>query len=307
MEKALEIKGLSKSIGKKKIVDDLSFTVQKGEIFGLLGPNGAGKTTTIRMIVGLISKTKGSVIVDGVDAECNFLQAMMKIGAIVENPEMFNYLTGYQNLIHFARMARRKVTNKRIDEVVRLVELQNALHRKVKTYSLGMKQRLGVAQAILHRPSVLILDEPTNGLDPQGIYEFRAYLRLLAQEGTSVIVSSHLLSEMQLMCDRVAIIQHGKLISINTVGALTEEKQTKRAVQFEIEAAEKAQAVLTGQFPETEISIKDTGIELMIERTEIAEVNETLVKSGIKVFGISSRKATLEDTFLEMTKAGEIQ
>ncbi|HET7657732.1 MAG TPA: ABC transporter ATP-binding protein [Bacillales bacterium] len=300
----LELHGLTKRLGHTNVVDDLSFSIEKGEIFGLLGPNGAGKTTTIRMIVGLISKTDGRVMVNGIDTQENFVEAMEEIGAIVENPEMYKFLTGYQNLIHFARMARKEISGERIDEVVRLVELEQAIHKKVKTYSLGMRQRLGVAQAILHRPALLILDEPTNGLDPQGIYEFREYLRQLTQEGTSVMVSSHLLSEMQLMCDRVAIIQKGKLIDISSVHELTDDAAEQTVVRFEVEDAAKAKEVLSAGYSKS-IHVNRDNVELEISRNTIPDVNKVLVDAGIPVYSISSQKRTLEDKFLEMTKAGE--
>ncbi len=173
---------------------------------GLLGPNGAGKTTMIRMMVGLIPPTAGEVYIGGHSLQSHRNQALRQVGVIVENPEMYKYMSGYKNLLHFARMIPG-ITKQRIHEVTELVGLTDRIHDKVKTYSLGMRQRLGVAQALLHRPSVLILDEPTNGLDPAGIRDLRDYLKRLAREhGTAVIVSSHMLSEMELMCDRVAII-----------------------------------------------------------------------------------------------------
>ena len=211
-ETALEVRSLTKKIGSTTIVNDVSFSVKKGEIFGLLGPNGAGKTTIIRMIASLINRSNGQVIINGHDLDQDFEGAMHDLGAIVENPEFYKYMSGRKNMIHYARMAKEKITAERINEVARLVKLDHAIDKKVKTYSLGMRQRLGVAQAVLHRPQLLILDEPTNGLDPQGIREFRDYLRQLANEGIGVLISSHLLSEMQLMCDRFAVIEKGKLI-----------------------------------------------------------------------------------------------
>lgn len=304
-EAVLELKNLTKRMGNKNVVDDLSLTVNKGEIFGLLGPNGAGKTTTIRMIVGLISKTKGEVYVKGTDANEDFAQTMTEIGAIVENPEMYKFLTGYQNLVHFARMARGEITKERIHEVVNRVELEYAIHKKVKTYSLGMRQRLGVAQAMLHNPSLLILDEPTNGLDPQGIYDFRSYLREMTEEGISVMVSSHQLSEMQMMCDRVAIIQEGKLVDISSVLELTDEAEDQTLVQFDVGDAAKAEMTLANTYPDTELVTNDHNIQLMVAKDEIPAVNRTLVKAGVMVYGISSKKHTLEEKFLEITKAGE--
>lgn len=210
----IRMEGVSKIISSKAIVDDLTLEVPAGQVFGFLGPNGAGKTTTIRMMVGLISISKGDIHICGDSINTDFEKAVSHVGAIVENPEMYKFLTGYQNLQHFARMSPG-VTQERVDEAIRLVGLGNRIHDKVKTYSLGMRQRLGVAQAILHRPKLLVLDEPTNGLDPQGIRELRDYLRQLTRtEGITVFVSSHLLSEMELMCDRVAIIQSGRLVDI---------------------------------------------------------------------------------------------
>ncbi len=176
-EPVVRLKNVTKRIGKKTIIDDLTFDVPQGEIFGFLGPNGAGKTTTIRMMVGLMSITQGDIWIQGKSIHSQFKQAIRHVGAIVENPELYKYLSGYRNLIHYARMTPG-VSKQRIDEVVQLVRLEERIHDKVGTYSLGMRQRLGVAQALLHRPSLLILDEPTNGLDPAGIRELRDYLRI---------------------------------------------------------------------------------------------------------------------------------
>ena len=302
----LELKNLTKNLGGKNVVEDLSLSVKKGEIFGLLGPNGAGKTTTIRMIVGLMKITKGNVFVNHMNLKDNFSKAMSEMGAIVENPEMYKFLTGYQNLIHFARMAKTEVTKERIDEIVKIVDLQDAINKKVKTYSLGMRQRLGVAQALLHQPSLLILDEPTNGLDPKGIQEFRHYLRNLTKDGTSVIVSSHLLSEMQLICDRVAILQHGRLISVDTIEEVDgKDDSNNMLVQFDVENPYKALEVIQSSFPNFECGIGEEGLEINILKEQIPTINEKLSASDIDVYGIHTRKKTLEDKFLEMTKEAE--
>lgn len=300
---ALEVKSLTKRIGKKTIVDDVSFQVERGEIFGLLGPNGAGKTTIIRMIVSLINRTGGTVLLNGKDLDESFTQAMNELGAIVENPEFYKYLSGYKNLKHYSRMALTDISEDRIEEVTELVGLENAIHYKVRTYSLGMRQRLGVAQAILHKPSILILDEPTNGLDPQGIREFRDYLRLLASQGTSVLVSSHLLSEMQLMCDRFAIIEQGKLIHISTMNeSEAEETKVLRIVELEVSNASLAAKLLSEKMPEVKVTnIKESGIILSVEKETIPEINKLFVLNDIDVFEILNVKATLEDRFLEIT------
>lgn len=299
----LELKNLSKKIKNKTIVDDLSFSVREGEIFGLLGPNGAGKTTTIRMIVGLISITDGDVFINGDNIRGNYEKAMERVGAIVENPQLYDYMSGYKNLMQYARIMPG-VTQERIDEVIQLVDLEYAIHDKVKTYSLGMRQRLGVAQALLHKPNVLILDEPTNGLDPQGIYDLRNYLRLLANNGTSVVVSSHMLAEMQLMCDRVAIIQHGKLVRIDEISNQEEEADVK--VHFQVEGdLLQAKKILAELNPEH--VIEDFGKELIVQTADmktIAELNKQLVLAGILVVGIQRKTKTLEERFLEMTKKG---
>ncbi|MGA9226578.1 MAG: ABC transporter ATP-binding protein [Mesobacillus sp.] len=300
---ALEVKSLTKTIGKKTIVNDVSFEVERGEIFGLLGPNGAGKTTIIRMIVSLINRTSGTVMVNEHNLDDSFTLAMNELGAIVENPEFYKYLSGYKNLRHYARMALTDITEERIEEVTELVGLQHAIHDKVRTYSLGMRQRLGVAQAILHKPSILILDEPTNGLDPQGIREFRDYLRLLASQGTSVLVSSHLLSEMQLMCDRFAIIEHGKLIHISTMNENeASEDKALRAVEIEVSNVNMASKLLKEKMPTVKISsIKDQRLTLSVEKEAIPEINKLLVMNDIDVYEILNVKATLEDRFLEIT------
>lgn len=299
----LQIRNLSKRIGQKTIIDQLSFDVPAGEIFGFLGPNGAGKTTTIRMLVGLMSITEGEVLINNVNIEKDFEKAMMHVGAIVENPELYKFMTGYQNLLHFSRMISG-LTKHRIDEVVELVGLHNRIHDKVKTYSLGMRQRLGVAQAILHKPNLLILDEPTNGLDPAGIRELRDYLRHLSrEEGIAVIVSSHLLSEMELMCDRIAIIQNGKLVDVKLLTDMVSNGNDLQSVVFELNDATVAATLLEGKNFKM---LNDTHIQVEIIRDHIAEINALFVQNDIQVFGIKAMSSSLEDRFLEMTRGEEI-
>lgn len=300
----VQIRNLTKRIGNKTIIDGLTFDVPKGEVFGFLGPNGAGKTTTIRMMVGLMSITEGEILIEGHSVSKDFEKAIAHVGAIVENPEMYKFLSGYQNLIHFARMVPG-VTKERIDELVKLVGLENRIHDKVKRYSLGMRQRLGVAQALLHKPSVLILDEPTNGLDPAGIRELRDYLRKLAQEeGIAVIVSSHLLSEMELMCDRIAIIQNGKLVDVRRLKELVTEVE-QQTVFFEVNDPEKAKEALQGHVAGG-IMVRSEGLEINVSREQIPVINQLLVQAGIMVYGIKPATKSLEDKFLEMTRGAQI-
>ncbi|WP_027409552.1 ABC transporter ATP-binding protein [Anoxybacteroides tepidamans] len=303
MNPLLQLKHVRKEIGRKTIIHDLSLEVFAGEVFGLLGPNGAGKTTTIRMIVGLMGITSGEVLINGISIARDFEKAIQHVGAIVENPEMYKFLTGYQNLIHYARMTTG-VTEERIDEVVQLVGLEHRIHDKVKTYSLGMRQRLGLAQALLHRPSLLILDEPTNGLDPAGIREIRDYLRKLArEEGLAIIVSSHLLTEMEMMCDRFAIIQHGKLVTIESVQELS--KQIEK-VLFTVEPVEKALQLIQTRYPHINITHTDQGIEIPLDYKEIPNLTAALVDGQINIYGIQVLAKSLEERFLEMTGGNEI-
>ncbi len=246
MSVVLELKNVSKKLGGRKVIHDLSFTVNSGEIFGFLGPNGAGKTTTIKMIVGLLSIDEGEIFVEGKSVKKNYEKAMQTIGGIIENPEMYDYMSGMANLKMFAKM-HGNISKQRIDEVVELVGLTGRINDKVKKYSLGMRQRLGLAQALLHEPKLLILDEPTNGLDPAGIKELRDTLRTLADEkGVSVLVSSHLLSEMELMCDRFLIIDKGVFTDIRSLDDIKEESADGRSdYVFDVSDAEKTLNIIT--------------------------------------------------------------
>jgi ABC-2 type transport system ATP-binding protein len=292
----LVVKDLRKRIGKKEIIKGISFELKKGEVFGFLGPNGAGKTTTIRMLVGLIKPTSGQISLCGYDLHREFSKAIRQIGCIVENPELYPYLTGWENLEHFVRMVP-DIPKYRISEVVELAGLQNRIHDRVSTYSLGMRQRLGIAQALLGKPKILILDEPTNGLDPVGIREMREFIRFLAEkEGLTVLVSSHLLSEIQLMCDRVAIMSKGEIIRIDTVEHLLAEQER---VIWKVEPIEKAKSLLE---EETVIIGEEDGtLVTHYDAEKVPLWNEKLVKAGIKVSEIRTKLPTLEDLFIELT------
>ncbi|MCG7377521.1 MULTISPECIES: ABC transporter ATP-binding protein [Paenibacillus] len=298
-EPVVRLQGVSKIISSRSLVSDLTLDISPGQVFGFLGPNGAGKTTTIRMMVGLMSISKGDILISGHSVKTDFEKAIAEVGAIVENPEMYKFLTGYQNLVHFARMSPG-ITKERIAETIERVGLTARIHDKVKTYSLGMRQRLGVAQAILHKPKLLVLDEPTNGLDPQGIRELRDYLRQLTrEEGITVFVSSHLLSEMELMCDTVAIIQNGKLIDVRN---LRQEAGADALIEvaFEVNDAQRAAELIPGA------TIQGSNIVVSVSREQIPELNARLVHEGLQVYGIRNVTHTLEDQFLQMTGGGGI-
>ncbi|TYV46448.1 ABC transporter ATP-binding protein [Listeria monocytogenes] len=293
-ELALQVTNLHKKIRKREIIKGISFEVMPGEVFGFLGPNGAGKTTTIRMIVGLIKPTSGTILIGGKDIRKNFTEAMRGLGSIVENPEFYTFLTGQENLAYFARMDS-SIKKERIQEVTELVGLEKRINDRVSTYSLGMRQRLGIAQALLSNPKLLILDEPTNGLDPSGIHEMRDFIRALAKnEGISVLVSSHLLSEIELLCDRVAIMTDGTIIKTDQVAHLL---SSRAQLRWRVTPIEQAKAFLESV---TEVEV-DGEYLVTAMNEESAEWNEQLVAKGIKVHEIDKRKPSLEDLFLELT------
>ncbi|HEX3578881.1 MAG TPA: ABC transporter ATP-binding protein [Thermoanaerobaculia bacterium] len=295
MTPTLTATNLTKIIGDKTIVDDVSFELQRGEIFGFLGPNGAGKTTTIRMLVGLIKPTSGNVTICGFDQRNQFEDAMRCVGCIVENPDLYRFMTGRENLEHFARMLG--VARTEIERVAELVSLAHRLDQRVGTYSLGMRQRLGIAQALLGDPKLLILDEPANGLDPAGIREIRELLRKLASERQmSIFISSHLLAEIELTCDRVAIIHKGRILREGTVRELI---SSRREMELRVDDVARAAAIAA----ERNLPFRtDTDrIWLAIEEPDAPPLIAAMVQSGINVFHAQRRTQSLEEMFLEAT------
>jgi ABC-2 type transport system ATP-binding protein len=295
MNGALTATNLTKIIGDRTIVDDVSFELRPGEVFGFLGPNGAGKTTTIRMLVGLIKPTHGSVSVCGFDLRKDFERAMRCIGCIVENPDLYRFMTGRENLEHFVRMLR--VPASEIERVAALVNLSHRLDQRVGTYSLGMRQRLGIAQALLGDPKVLILDEPANGLDPAGIREIRELLRSLAADhGLAVFVSSHLLAEIELTADRVAIIHKGRILKSGSVRELI---SSQRAMEIRVDDVDQAAGVLAEHGV---TSMVDNDLLLLpVEESATPPLVAALTQNGIAVFHVRQRVQTLEEMFLETT------
>lgn len=304
-EVVLSVKHLHKKIGGKPIIHDMTFDVYAGEVFGFLGPNGAGKTTTIRMLVGLASADGGDIRIGGISIRDQFPQAIAKVGCIVENPELYKFLTGRENLEQFARMSGG-IPMERIEEIIRFVDLERAIDDKVKTYSLGMRQRLGIAQALLHQPKILILDEPTNGLDPAGIRELRQFIRRLAEEeGLAVFISSHLLSEIEMMCDRVAIINQGKVISVGLVTELMAQFADQVDWTITPDFLEKGMEVLRGLPAVSQVwQIGEERLKCRMQAERVSEVNQALVEAGIPVRGIATKTMSLEDLFLTVTGGG---
>ncbi|AXO95940.1 ABC transporter ATP-binding protein [Bacillus anthracis] len=300
MTTILSVRDVKKVIGKKTIVENISFDVKQGEVFGFLGPNGAGKTTTIRMLVGLIKETEGTISIGGYSIKENFREAMRQIGSIVENPELYTYLTGWENLKQFARMLGG-ISDERIIEIAHMVHLDERIHDKVKTYSLGMKQRLGIAQALLGNPKLLILDEPTNGLDPAGIRELREFIhKLVKEENMSVFISSHLLSEVQMICDRVAIIYKGKMITVAKVEELI--KTASDRVEWIVTPISKAKDMLEDAEEVREVSIEGNRLLCRMHISSISNWNKTFVENGIDVHSVKELVFTLEDLFIELTR-----
>lgn len=296
----LAVHDLTKTIGKRHIVQGISFEVRAGEVFGFLGPNGAGKTTTIRMLVGLMKPTSGRIVICGYSLRENFVHAMRYVGSIVENPALYPYMSGRENLQLVARTLGN-VDPERIEAVVRQVDLHRRIDEKVKAYSLGMRQRLGIAQALLGKPRVLILDEPTNGLDPQGIRELRTFIRQLAKEqGISVLVSSHILSEIETMCDRFAIISHGRLVKAGSMNDLVEREHG--SIEWDFNPFERGLSILQSFSDVTIVrQIDEHRVHVHMPFARVAKVNRALIEAGVEVGGIQRHEQTLEDLFMALT------
>ncbi|BES64989.1 ABC transporter ATP-binding protein [Gottschalkiaceae bacterium SANA] len=292
----LRIENVTKTIKGKSIIKGIDFKIKAGEIFGFLGPNGAGKSTTLRMIVGLSKPTTGRIIICGYSISNNYMAAMQHVGCIIENPDLYDYISGYKNLEMLASMSKN-VGHYDLMATVVNVGMENRIHDKVSTYSLGMKQRLGLAQALMHHPDLLVLDEPMNGLDPQGIYMFRMLIKRLAeQEQIAVLVSSHLISEVQLLCDRVAIINDGLIIKDTPINELIPSSE----ISWEVAELEKGQAFLASRFNISAL-IVDGRLRAVIDLKGLASINAALIAAGFELKTVSSPQQSLESLFLGLT------
>jgi len=296
MNKILSVKDVTKTINQREIIKGINLEISEGEIYGFLGPNGAGKSTTLRMVVGLSKPTTGDITISGYSITKNYVKAMTHVGCIIEEPALYEYMSGLKNLEILGSMSKN-VSKEDIDEAVKLVGMSHRINDLVKTYSMGMKQRIGLAQALIHRPKLLILDEPTNGLDPQGIYKFRQIIKTLVKEkGISVLLSSHLISEIQLMCDRVAIINNGQIIETAKVDDLLFSSQIYWALDY----PEKGKSILKNKFDIEANSVEDKLLANLPEDL-VEQVNTTFINEGLKIKYVSRKKKTLEDLFLELT------
>lgn len=292
----LKCDNINKVIKKKQILNNVSFELNEGEILGFIGPNGAGKTTTIKLILGLQSITSGMVKINGYDVQKDFVHAIERVGAIVENPDFYMYLSGRKNLELVANMYK-SVTKERIDEVVKLVGLENRINDKVSKYSLGMRQRLGIAQAIINKPNLLVLDEPTNGLDPEGIKELREFLvKLSKEENMAIFISSHNLAELESFCNKICIIKNGEVIENSSIEELKSEKIDEKNIYTveinDIKLLEKDEKISI---------IDDTHFKLIIEKENVPEFIEMLINKNVKIYEIKEERVSLEEAFLKKT------
>ena len=294
----LEVLGLKKRIGLKTIVEDITFDMREGEIIGLLGPNGSGKTTIMRMMVGLTKMSKGDVYCFEKPLGLGKTSMLREVGSMIETPEFYNYMSGWANLKQIARVCGKKVTRARMKELVEFVGLKKVIRKKVKTYSLGMRQRLGLAQALLNDPKVLILDEPVNGLDPQGVQDFRNKLKEIAATGVSILISSHLLDEIEKVCDRVIVIEKGKIIADDKLENLVADEIIKTLIK-------------THDVEKTEILVRELGVRYELtkdgfvfenlEREQKARIISYLVNNNVEIDTIRELHTSLEDRFLQIT------
>mgnify|MGYP002543292321 FL=1 len=290
MKKLLECQNLCKSFGKKQILKDVSFEIDEGDILAFIGPNGSGKTTTIKLILGLQKIDKGSVSINNYDIEKDFVKAIEKVGAIVENPDTYMYLTGWQNLKIIANLYK-DVSDKEIMDIVKLVGLEKRINDKVSKYSLGMRQRLGIARALINKPNVLMLDEPTNGLDPEGIKDLRNLLKKLASDGMGILISSHNLAELESFCNKVLIIDNGKIIETSKVN---EFKSNGNKYIFKVSNTDNLEVEGIYQVKGDEFAYDGS-------KEEIAKLIKTLVKKNVDIYEVKMEELTLEEAFLKKT------
>ncbi|GGH21982.1 ABC transporter ATP-binding protein [Mucilaginibacter phyllosphaerae] len=293
----IQTNGLSFSFGDQQVVKSLSLEVPAGSIYGFLGPNGAGKTTTIKMLLNLLKTGEGSIHIFDKELNSNRIGILKQIGSLIEQPAIYHHLTGKENLMNRAMLLQ--VKEQRVDDMLKLVQLTAAAGKKAGQYSLGMKQRLGIALALLNDPKLLILDEPTNGLDPNGIIEIRELMLRIVKEGKTVFVSSHLLSEVEKMATHVGIINHGKMMFQGTIGDLQNINQPQ--VYIETDNTVDAANLLKRHNLEVSEIANDHLLIPFTSKQQISEMNALLVQNGITVFGINKQHKDLERLFLDIT------
>lgn len=296
-EEVLLVSDVHKTIAGTEIIKGISFSIKAGEVLGFLGPNGSGKSTTLRMIVGLSKPTEGEIKICGHSIVKDYVNAMKNVGCIIEGPDLYNYMTGLDNLEMLAVM-NKSITKKDMMNAARIVGMEKYLKEKVGTYSLGMKQRMGVAQAIMNKPRLLILDEPTNGLDPSGINEFRSLInRFAKEENMAVLISSHLMSEIELICDNVSIIKNGEILK----NAVVEELLSTQDVFWILDDNKKGDNILSDVWGISS-KIEDDKLVASIDKSIISEINASFIAEGLKLQYVDNKHKTLEDLFLNITE-----
>lgn len=281
--KTIEVNNLTKIVGKKKLLDDISFDLEEGEILGVVGKNGSGKTTLLKSLVGLIYPTEGEIIINGFDLKKDYKNAINSVGCMIEVPIMYDYLSGKDNL-NIYRMMFKGIKKERVDEIIKLISLEGSEYKKLKIYSLGMKERLGIGVSIINNPKLLILDEPTNGLDPIGIKDLREFIKSL--KGVSVIITSHMLSEIENICDKVMFIDKGRIRGIKDV------KHDKKIYKFDVDDEDTTKKIIYPYKTKNELEIEAT-------KDEYLRISEDLIKNNVKIFSVSE-KSGLESEFLSL-------
>ena len=301
---AIRVHGLQKRFGRKEAISGLDFSVPAGAVAGFLGPNGAGKTTTLRLLLGLVPADSGSMEMLGVSMPDCRSRVLEQTGSLVEKPSFIDHFTGFDNLWWFGSL-NQPVTPSRIDEVLSRVNLSDACRQTFGTYSTGMKQRLGVAYAILHRPKLLILDEPTNGMDPQGRVQMRDILREIhGIEGTTIFLSSHLLDEIQRLCDYVVIVDRGRIRREGYVAEILQSGQETWEIRVDGDGVEKAESILKTMDGVISCRRALQGLEAKLRCGVSPELNRVLVAAGIPIIALIPREASLEEIFLSLTDKG---
>jgi len=294
----LKCTNLKKQVKEKVIVENISFSICKGDIVGFIGPNGAGKTTVIKLILGLIKPTEGQVLIKGFDIKKDFTRAIDKVGAIVENPDLYMYLSGYDNLKITANNYKN-ISKNRIYEVAKIVGLENRIKDKVSTYSLGMRQRLGIAEAIINTPDLLILDEPTNGLDIEGIIEIRNLIKNLSHQGIAILISSHNLTEINNLCNRIIAIKNGKIVTDDTIDNFTAISKKDNYI-LELNTTNNLTQIISDFKFEI---LKENKIRINISREKISVLIQKLIENKYKIYSVKEEKMTSEESFIK--KVGE--
>lgn len=297
----LKIENITKAFEDRVAVNNVSFEIHEGEIFGFLGPNGAGKTTTMRMICGLTKPTHGNITICGYNVQKDLEKAMQLTGGIIESPLMYGYMSGYDNLKYYARLYKG-ITKQTILSYGKIVGLEHRLKDKVKHYSLGMRQRLGIAQALLHNPKLLVLDEPFSGLDPQGVVEMRKFLKNLAQKyKIAIMVSSHMLAEMEQLCDTLAVINNGQLIELKTIRQLRDGIIGSKRIKFKVDYPNFAGKIVINEF-RYKVDVAGNSIFVSAGEDAVPEISRRLLDNGLSIFGVEFITKSLEDIFMELIK-----